>query len=1171
MILFPHFIYKNSWVIQFSNFLMQPFHEATWVLHVDPSKQTNWGEIKEGSVIMGELCPPPKNSFNKFAIVHYSKTRLDKNSLSIYPPFMVADSKASSAILFTDLRASVIEFAGLRHTTSQQNDLSIAYNKKNILRFFLILIEKCNVINFFISKAYFVQNGFAGLRQQRLRTSGTKLLHISNFPRPTNLLSQRSLAGLNAEPQSSGSSRAATGAIDSAKRQFPVPVRWPALPCETTLASPSTESTSSSSPGSSRPATPSTRANESGFANEQRQGMAWLCRVAKRQGPTETNKTNLRLCRNKDVAGEVSRTFVIILQFIELKLNRIVRYVKSKITSLRGTGLSVSFLQIFFVPYIILFGCFFTYFAFSIILPASASSGALLAGSALPGVASIAEFAYPAFSAFGNFASFAGVDRVSSAMPTNVAGLERQMGRFAATTPYLGDLMTTSMLQVNDNARAEISSLSLFLYQLGSIPRIGFRFGNYSTASPMLCGLNLRDWQGSVFVNPLVALFSVAWRAGTGIFSHINSNLGSVAASAIGSISEPAWHGRAGLNSAASDCWINPRIAELASSFIEFLQQWSVEFLRFANYSSKLFVVWGILNIWKGIRPGQSTKNEYSMNTRIFFKNKKRFKDLEGIEKFLPVLETCVKKLKATSGWFRFCPDFIQLASVGLAASRHGTNKEINYPKGYLFIGPPGTGKTLLGRAVAGEAGVPFIGLSASEIQKQIDIGTRIGAIRLRNLFFKAKQYTPCILFFDEIDSIGRMTTRQSSGMDETEYTFESSGAPYEPTMFGFAGSPSVPFAVTDRNVVGVDGGAHTITSNSNTLLSPTESRIAGPLDRATPLQGNNGQANHDITLFTEFLIQMDSVKTDEGLIIIGTTNFFANLDSAFIRSGRFDRIIGLQYPGKQTRINLFKLYTKKHGCDFSSVLSNLTESNSTQAGLAPSPDSLSRVNGVARSRSEKGLMPGERAESVLPSLRTPWPSEALPYHSDSMQASHGKISVAAPSMAEPKGPEQTKTTPSKRRHGETQENVSAFVKEADTTNFLWLKLAEKTKGFTAADLAKVVNESLLFNLFIWHSFTLQVRAVRQEKTGLANDIISEINSTTRSSSLAANGEAYAMRDYVGSALYRVDQFAKRTTTRLRRKEQSEQVRHTYFSLEKGIEKISSRDVFIGGPAKRNM
>jgi ATP-dependent 26S proteasome regulatory subunit len=157
----------------------------------------------------------------------------------------------------------------------------------------------------------------------------------------------------------------------------------------------------------------------------------------------------------------------------------------------------------------------------------------------------------------------------------------------------------------------------------------------------------------------------------------------------------------------------------------------------------------------------------------------------------------------------------------------------MTHPKGYLFIGPPGTGKTLLAQAVAGEAKVNLICLSASEIQKQIDIGTRIGAIRLRNLFEQARKNTPCILFLDEIDAIGRA-----------------------------------------RN------------------------------------------ESMDLKLFTEFLIQMDSFSVKDGFIVIGTTNFLSSLDSAFVRSGRFDRIIGLNYPSRQTRIAILKLYTKKQGFD---------------------------------------------------------------------------------------------------------------------------------------------------------------------------------------------------------------------------------------------------------------
>lgn len=74
-------------------------------------------------------------------------------------------------------------------------------------------------------------------------------------------------------------------------------------------------------------------------------------------------------------------------------------------------------------------------------------------------------------------------------------------------------------------------------------------------------------------------------------------------------------------------------------------------------------------------------------------------------------------------------------------------------PKGALLNGPPGTGKTLLAKAVAGEAGVPFISISASEFIQEYP---GVGAARVRDLFAQAKKVAPCIVFIDELDSVGR-------------------------------------------------------------------------------------------------------------------------------------------------------------------------------------------------------------------------------------------------------------------------------------------------------------------------------------------------------------------------------------------------------------------------------
>jgi len=74
-------------------------------------------------------------------------------------------------------------------------------------------------------------------------------------------------------------------------------------------------------------------------------------------------------------------------------------------------------------------------------------------------------------------------------------------------------------------------------------------------------------------------------------------------------------------------------------------------------------------------------------------------------------------------------------------------------PSGALLIGPPGTGKTLLAKAVAGEAGVPFLSISAAEF---IEMFVGVGASRVRDLFTEAKKNAPCIIFIDELDAVGR-------------------------------------------------------------------------------------------------------------------------------------------------------------------------------------------------------------------------------------------------------------------------------------------------------------------------------------------------------------------------------------------------------------------------------
>ncbi|XP_066301226.1 ATP-dependent zinc metalloprotease YME1L1-like isoform X1 [Branchiostoma lanceolatum] len=151
-------------------------------------------------------------------------------------------------------------------------------------------------------------------------------------------------------------------------------------------------------------------------------------------------------------------------------------------------------------------------------------------------------------------------------------------------------------------------------------------------------------------------------------------------------------------------------------------------------------------------------------------------------------------------------------------------------PKGVLLVGPPGTGKTLLARAVAGEADVPFFYASGSEFDEMF-VG--VGASRVRNLFAAAKKNAPCVVFLDELDSVGGKR---------------------------------------------VDSPVH-------------------PYSRMT---------------INQLLAEMDGFKQNEGVIVMGATNFVEVLDPALTRPGRFDTTVTVPRPDVKGRLEILKLYLGK-------------------------------------------------------------------------------------------------------------------------------------------------------------------------------------------------------------------------------------------------------------------
>ncbi len=172
--------------------------------------------------------------------------------------------------------------------------------------------------------------------------------------------------------------------------------------------------------------------------------------------------------------------------------------------------------------------------------------------------------------------------------------------------------------------------------------------------------------------------------------------------------------------------------------------------------------------------PGQAmdfgkSRARFSMDAQTGVK----FDDVAGIEEAKEELQEVVTFLKKPE----------RFTAVGA-----------KIPKGVLLVGPPGTGKTLLAKAIAGEAGVPFFSVSGSEF---VEMFVGVGASRVRDLFKKAKENAPCIIFIDEIDAVGRQRGAGiGGGNDEREQTLNQ----ILTEMDGFEGNTGViVIAATNR------------------------------------------------------------------------------------------------------------------------------------------------------------------------------------------------------------------------------------------------------------------------------------------------------------------------------------------------------------------------------------
>ena len=161
-------------------------------------------------------------------------------------------------------------------------------------------------------------------------------------------------------------------------------------------------------------------------------------------------------------------------------------------------------------------------------------------------------------------------------------------------------------------------------------------------------------------------------------------------------------------------------------------------------------------------------------------------------------------------------------------------------PKGALLVGPPGTGKTLLAKAVAGEAGVPFFSMSGSDF---VEMFVGVGASRVRDLFQQAKSKSPCIIFIDEIDAVGRARSKNPAmgGNDERENTLNA--------------------LLTEMDGFGTNSGVIILAATNRADMLDSALLRAGRFDRQIHVDLPDLNERKEV-----FLVHLKPVKTDESV-----------------------------------------------------------------------------------------------------------------------------------------------------------------------------------------------------------------------------------------------------------------------------------------------------------------